>query len=89
MLCDNCIKELAARMTPEAKKVFGTLAKENKWMSKSDIQRMSGLSRALTNKGVLQLETNLFIRSRVDGRANVYWLTNAGARLVELMAGEK
>lgn len=87
MLCDECILKLGKHMNDEARKVFTTLI-ENGKLSKADMKRKSGLTRALVNKGVIQLESNLFIRHKIEGRSNKYWLTKNGAKLVNLLKKE-
>lgn len=87
MLKDECIIELSNHFTEEARKVFTSLI-ENGKMSKADIKRKTGLTRALVNKGISQLEYTLMVRYQLEGRSNKYWLTKNGARLVQILNEE-
>lgn len=84
MLCKKCIWELSGNLTDEARDVFTSLI-ENGKMSKADIKRKSGLTRALVNKGISQLESILLVTHKIEGRANIYWLTENGLKLINLL----
>lgn len=89
MLCDSCIKELALDTSREAPKVLKALLEAGQ-LNKAGIKKKAGLSYAVNQRVVVELEAKMFIGFNFKGQSNekIYHITDTGQRLLKLYKEE-
>ncbi len=86
MLCDDCIKKLASIASREAPRVLKVL-KDKGQLKKKQIMTEAGLSYAVTQRVVEELEAKMFISYIEQGRSKLFYITDTGNRLLKLSKG--
>lgn len=89
MLCDSCIKELALDTSREAPRVLKALLNDGQ-LNKREIKDKAGLSYAVNQRVVGELEAKMFIGYKFRGQSNekLYHITETGQRLLKLYKEE-
>lgn len=84
MLCDECIKELAIRLSMEAQAVFHSL-EDGSWLNKTQLIEATNLSYSITHFAIRELEGANLVVSTTIGTAKIYQLSQNGIRLITLL----
>ena len=83
-MCKECLIKIASTLTVKAQRIFNILAEEGK-LNKTDIENISGLSYAITEKKLLELYFKQLVNRKQEGRSMMYWLSEEGKTLSKLL----
>ncbi|MFW6030457.1 MAG: ArsR/SmtB family transcription factor [Halanaerobiales bacterium] len=83
MLCRKCIILLAKTLSNRSRLIFNTIA-ENGKLYKTEIEKLTKISYALTSKSLLELKYKQLIKSKQEGRKIIYYLSDEGYELSEI-----
>ena len=86
MLCDNCIKELAAHLSKESCQILSVLSEP---LNKEEIMKKTKLTYAITQRASEELKGSMFVVSQDEGRSKIFSLTDSGRRLLQIYKQEK
>ncbi|AGB40907.1 hypothetical protein Halha_0946 [Halobacteroides halobius DSM 5150] len=91
-LCDDCIQKVAGSLSNQAQQTLNQLSplfEEEVSLTGQVFEQTTALNRNAIKEIIAELESNLLLDHSVQGRKKVFYLTESGARYLELQNNPK